>query len=417
MSAKGWGSAKRASFIKDVFGARAGTGANAIWDAVLSGSLEELTQKYIHEQDGAVRRMADKMNATAKGSLTQLGSALESVGIDLGNVLLPPLAETAKGLASIVGSVSELLQKYPGVTKWVVGLGAGFVGLKAATLATRIGFPGEIEIALVMRRDSHNRAGSIPHQDVVSDPDRDPFPIDWVDRVGTGEDAGLLPPFRFALDVRLPRCFFDIGVDRRLLRLGCELPDQRMFRGKDHERRAPERIGSRRENDERVAGFGFERHGRAFRSADPVRLKRSNAFRPVHPGKIEELIGVLGRPEVPLIQVFLDNRRSAAFAMPIVTPDLFPGERRVARGAPVDRREFLIRQPVFQQLNEKPLRPAVILRFRADNLTAPVKHAAHRFKLIAHVVDIFKRPFCRVDIMLDGGVFGGEPERVEPHRK
>lgn len=140
MSAKGWGSAKRASFIKDIFGARAGTGANAIWDAVLSGSLEELTQKYINEQDGAVRRMADKMNATAKGSLTQLGSALESVGIDLGNVLLPPLAETAKGLASIVGSVSGLLQKYPGLTKWIVGIGAGFVGLKAATLATRIGW-------------------------------------------------------------------------------------------------------------------------------------------------------------------------------------------------------------------------------------------------------------------------------------
>ncbi len=140
MSAKGWGSAKRASFIKDVFGARAGTGANAIWDAVLSGSLEELTQKYINEQDGAVRRMSDKMNATAKGSLTQLGSALESVGIDLGNVLLPPLAETAKGLASIVGSVSGLLQKYPGLTKWVVGVGAGFMGLKVATLATRIGW-------------------------------------------------------------------------------------------------------------------------------------------------------------------------------------------------------------------------------------------------------------------------------------
>ena len=140
MSAKGWGSAKRASFIKDVFGARAGTGANAIWDAVLSGSLDELTQKYINEQDGAVRRMADKMNATAKGSLTQLGSALESVGIDLGNVLLPPLAETAKSLASIVGSVSQFMQKCPVLTKWVVGLGAGFVGLKAATLATHIGW-------------------------------------------------------------------------------------------------------------------------------------------------------------------------------------------------------------------------------------------------------------------------------------
>ena len=140
MTKRGFGRADRARGVKTVFGARAGTGANAIWDSVLDGSLEELTQKYINEQDGAVRRMADKMNATAKGSLTQLGSALESVGIDLGNVLLPPLAETAKGLASIVGSVSGLLQKYPGLTKWIVGIGAGFVGLKAATLATRIGW-------------------------------------------------------------------------------------------------------------------------------------------------------------------------------------------------------------------------------------------------------------------------------------
>ena len=54
MSAKGWGSAKRASFIKDVFGARAGTGANAIWDAVLSGLLEELTQKYYSDRKSVV---------------------------------------------------------------------------------------------------------------------------------------------------------------------------------------------------------------------------------------------------------------------------------------------------------------------------------------------------------------------------
>ena len=140
MTKRGFGRADKARGVKTVFGARAGTGANAIWDSVLDGSLEELTQKYINEQDGAVQRMADKMNATAKGSLTQLGSALESVGIDLGNVLLPPLAETAKGLASIVGSVSQFMQKCPVLTKWVVGLGAGFVGLKAATLATRIGW-------------------------------------------------------------------------------------------------------------------------------------------------------------------------------------------------------------------------------------------------------------------------------------
>ena len=140
MSREKLGSAQRAGVVQELFGTRAGTGANAIWDAVLSGDLEKLTQKYISEQDGAVKEMARRMNETAKGSLIQLGSAMESVGIDIGNVLLPPLKDTAQALAGVVGQASEFLQKYPGVTKLAVGLAAGFVGLKAATLATRIGW-------------------------------------------------------------------------------------------------------------------------------------------------------------------------------------------------------------------------------------------------------------------------------------
>ena len=140
MSKAGLGSAQRAGRIQDLFGTRAGTGANAIWDAVLSGDLETLTQKYINEQDGAVREMAERMNDTAKGALVKLGSALESVGIDIGNVLLPPIKDTAEALAAIVGKASAFLQKYPALTKTVVGLAAGFMSLKIAALGTRLGW-------------------------------------------------------------------------------------------------------------------------------------------------------------------------------------------------------------------------------------------------------------------------------------
>jgi TP901 family phage tail tape measure protein len=140
MKKAGVGTARKAGIIQEIFGVRAGTGANAIWEAVLSGELDKLTEMYIKEQDGAVRKMAEKMNDTAKGAFVKLGSALESVGIDIGNVLLPPIKDTAEALAVIVGKASAFLQKYPTLTKTVVGLAAGFTALKIAALGTRLGW-------------------------------------------------------------------------------------------------------------------------------------------------------------------------------------------------------------------------------------------------------------------------------------
>ena len=42
--------------------------------------------------------------------------------------------------------------------------------------------PGEVQVALVVRRDRHDRAGAVVGQDVVGSPDRDLLATDRVDR-------------------------------------------------------------------------------------------------------------------------------------------------------------------------------------------------------------------------------------------
>ena len=59
---------------------------------------------------------------------------------------------------------------------------------------------GELEVPLIAKGNGHDRAGSVPHQDVISNPDRDPLVIDRVDRVRASEDSG--PDFLESSDIR-----------------------------------------------------------------------------------------------------------------------------------------------------------------------------------------------------------------------
>jgi hypothetical protein len=79
--------------------------------------------------------MAQQMSDTTHGSLKLLGSALESVAISLGSVLLPTVAAGAKMFASMASKLSILSQKYPRLTKFVVGLTTGLIAFKVVAIA------------------------------------------------------------------------------------------------------------------------------------------------------------------------------------------------------------------------------------------------------------------------------------------
>ncbi|MDR1510837.1 MAG: phage tail tape measure protein, partial [Synergistaceae bacterium] len=131
---KGMGNADKMEVLAKIFGTEAASGMLAVMDAAQSGKLEQLTTEF-QNAGGAAAEMATRMNATAQGAMKRMGSATESLLIDIGNVLLPAFTQGVETLAKFAGGVSALAQKYPGLTKVIIlsvaALGAFKVGMTA----------------------------------------------------------------------------------------------------------------------------------------------------------------------------------------------------------------------------------------------------------------------------------------------
>ena len=66
---------------------------------------------------------------------------------------------------------------------------------------------GEVEVAFVVGRHGHDCASAVTSQDVVGNVNRNLLTVDWVERIGTSENAGLFfdicLAFQFAFVCRL----------------------------------------------------------------------------------------------------------------------------------------------------------------------------------------------------------------------
>ena len=165
-----------------------------------------------------------------------------------------------------------------------------------------------------------------------------------------------------------------------------------------------------------------EREGdfRALGAADPVALHHLNRLGPVDRAEIEQLVGVVGDAEEPLLEIAGLDRRPAALAdadAALVAQHLLVGQRRVAGGAPVGRGAPAVGEVVLVQLQEPPLGPAVVLRVRGGELAIPVEARAHLLQLAAHRLHVLVGPLLRVGLVLDRGVLGGQAEGVEAERE
>src|SRR5437016_12331215 len=74
----------------------------------------------------------------------------------------------------------------------------------------------------------------------------------------------------------------------------------------------------------------------ALRPADPVRLHDPDRLREVDAAEVEQLVGVPGHPQVPLVEFALLDLRATPPAVAIRAFYLLPGERAVV-GTPVNR--------------------------------------------------------------------------------
>jgi TP901 family phage tail tape measure protein len=130
---EGMGTAAKAELTSTIFGLEAASAATVLLGQAGSGSLQEYTERL--REAGSAARVASQQNDTATGAMKRLGSAMESISITVGNVLLPPLAFLAEKVAVVIGVVDSLAAEFPLLTSVVVGGTAALIGLKVAAIA------------------------------------------------------------------------------------------------------------------------------------------------------------------------------------------------------------------------------------------------------------------------------------------
>ena len=130
--------------LTDIFGVEAAPVIMKMMQGLTDGTLEEY-QRLADGATGISKDMADVMLDTFQGQRTILGSAIESLMIELGNAILPYAKILVKAFSNTVSGVVELMQKYPKLTKLLVGgLGAitavkvGWFGIKTAWLLAQL---------------------------------------------------------------------------------------------------------------------------------------------------------------------------------------------------------------------------------------------------------------------------------------
>ncbi len=150
-----------------------------------------------------------------------------------------------------------------------------------------------------------------------------------------------------------------------------------MLGRQDRKGHPKDRVGSSGENLEAQIGVGdLHPELASFRPSDPILLHDPNPLGPLRQAGevVEKALGVIRDLEEPLLEIALDDNRSAAFAGTI--DDLFVGEDRLILGAPIDRCLLLVGESLLEQLEEQPLVPLVVLGGVRGDLPGPVVHRA-----------------------------------------
>ncbi len=277
---------------------------------------------------------------------------------------------------------------------------------------------GEVEVALVFAGDGHDGARPVGAEHVVGEVQRDLGAVERVDGVGAGEDAPLLELALGGLPFHLRSVADPLDEFGHLPLLGGagrQRRDERVLRGQDDIRHAEDRVDPGGEDaDLGVGALDGDVELHALGAADPVALHRLDPLRPVDRVEVvEQLLGVVGDAEHPLLEVAFDHHRAAPVADTAL--GLLVGQHRLARRAPVDRRHLLVGQAGLVELDEQPLRPPVVVGLAARQLAAPVVGRPQPLDLGLHGGDPLPGDDPGVDPLGDGGVLGREAERVPPH--
>ena len=268
-----------------------------------------------------------------------------------------------------------------------------------------------------MRRDRHDRAGAVGHEDVVGDEDGDFRAVDRVDSPDPLEhDARLVLDQLGALEVGLLRRLLLVGAHRvHVGNLVRPVVDVGVLGRNDHVGRAEQGVGAGGKDGQLVPRGGVEIHLRAGRAADPVTLGNLDAVDVVDRVEVvEQPLGVLGDAEHPLALDLVDHLAPAALADAV--HDLFVRQYHLAAGAPVDRHLLFVGEPALKELEEDPLGPPVVIGIGGVDLPVPVEAESQALELGLKPLAVVVGHLFGVDVVFDGVVFGRQAEGVPAHR-
>lgn len=116
-----------------------GTNAASAWVSVIDqgpDALDKLT-KELENSDGAAATMAETMQNNARGAMTRLQSATESVAISIGSTMLPTLAELGDSLANEAAYVSKVASEHPELTEAIIKTSVAVAGMVIAYKAVK----------------------------------------------------------------------------------------------------------------------------------------------------------------------------------------------------------------------------------------------------------------------------------------
>lgn len=135
---QGLGSATRQELLTAIFGQEAAAAALVLTSEAGSGALQTYTESL--RETGSAATVAARMNDTTEGAMRRLASATEEAQIALGNGLLPVLSDLAERLIPIITVAGQWIEANQGLVTSAGYVVAALLGIKAATLAARLGF-------------------------------------------------------------------------------------------------------------------------------------------------------------------------------------------------------------------------------------------------------------------------------------
>ena len=273
---------------------------------------------------------------------------------------------------------------------------------------------GESPVTGIMRRHGHDGTGAVGNQNIVRDKNRDFLSVYRIDggnalQAHTGLFFGGI---RRALQIGLFRGLFLISADfLQIFNFVGPILQVRMLRRHNHIGNAVQGIRTGGIDGQLVPRRGGEINFGTMRTSNPVALLCFHALRVIHQIQIiDQTIRISGNLQHPL--AFFSLYHITAAALTLAVDDFLVGQYTFAAGAPVYRRFAFIGQALLEKLQENPLGPFIVFGIRGVNLTGPVEAETQALQLRLEVRDILCGDSCRMHMVFDGKILGGQAKSV-----